>query len=137
MCYLSDDAGRTWRRSKTTLVGRGPTGERVTVQEPGVVQLTDGRLKMFCRTDAGSQYVAHSADGGDAWSELVGIPSSQSSLSRVEPGSPEDSYMYLKLIGKQEKADGSGLQMPVGQNPLNATQIEAIRKWIEQGAKKN
>ena len=73
----------------------------------------------------------------DAWSELVGIPSSQSSLSRVEPGSPEDSYMYLKLIGKQEKVDGSGLQMPVGQNPLNATQIEAIRKWIEQGAKKN
>lgn len=73
----------------------------------------------------------------DAWSELVGIPSSQSSLSRVEPGSPGKSYLYLKLIGKQDTVDGSGLQMPIQQNALDPTQIEAIRVWIEQGAKQN
>ena len=73
----------------------------------------------------------------DAWSQLVGIPSSQSSLSRVEPGSPDKSYLYLKLIGTQETDDGSGLQMPFQQNPLDPAQIEAIRLWIEQGAKQN
>jgi hypothetical protein len=73
----------------------------------------------------------------DAWSELVGIPSSQSGLSRVEPGSPDKSYLYLKLIDKQDTEGGSGLQMPFQQNPLDPAQIEAIRLWIEQGAKKN
>lgn len=73
----------------------------------------------------------------DAWSQLVGMPSSQSSLLRVEPGSPDKSYLYLKLIGTQETDDGSGLQMPFQQNPLDPAQIEAIRLWIEQGAKQN
>lgn len=73
----------------------------------------------------------------DAWSQLVGMPSSQSSLLRVEPGSPDKSYLYLKLIGTQETDDGSGLQMPFQQNPLDPAQIEAIRLWIKQGAKQN
>ncbi len=73
----------------------------------------------------------------DAWSQLVGIPSSQSSLSRVEPGFPGKSYLYLKLVGAQETVGGSGLQMPFQQNPLDPAQIEAIRLWIEQGAKQN
>jgi hypothetical protein len=71
MCYLSDDAGKSWRRSTSTLEGRGADGRRVTVQEPGVVELGDGRLMMFCRTDAGSQFVSYSTDGGDSWSELA------------------------------------------------------------------
>ncbi len=66
MCYLSDDLGRTWRRSKSQLTGKLPaSGKRVTVQEPGVVELKDGRLMMFCRTTAGSQYLSFSSDGGD------------------------------------------------------------------------
>ncbi len=69
MCYLSDDVGQTWRRSQSVLEGRSPEGERVTVQEPGVVELKDGRLMMLCRTNAGSQYVAYSQDQGDTWSE--------------------------------------------------------------------
>ena len=73
----------------------------------------------------------------DAWSELVGIPSSQSALSLVEPGSPDESYLYLKLMDTQEAQDVTGLQMPFQQNPLDPAQIEAIRLWIEQGAKQN
>ena len=87
MCYLSDDVGRTWRRGKTTLVGRSADGRRMTVQEPGVVELKDGRLMIFCRTDAGSQYVAHSRDGGDTWSELgpspLASPVSPATIERV------------------------------------------------------
>ncbi len=73
----------------------------------------------------------------DAWSQLVRIPSRQSALSLVEPGSPGKSYLYLKLIGTQETEGGTGLQMPFQQNPLDSAQIEAIRLWIEQGAKQN
>ena len=73
----------------------------------------------------------------DAWSQLIGVSSTQSSLLRVKPGFPDKSYLYLKLIGTQETEDGSGLQMPFQQNPLDPAQIEAIRLWIEQGAKQN
>jgi hypothetical protein len=73
----------------------------------------------------------------DAWSALVGTPSIQSELSRVEPGIPDQSYLYLKITGAQESVGGSGLQMPFQQGPLGPAQIETIRLWIEQGAKKN
>jgi hypothetical protein len=69
----------------------------------------------------------------DAWSELVGVPSKQSPLLQVEPGSPEKSYLYIKLIDTGE----SGQLMPVQQAPLDQAQIETIRLWIEQGAKQN
>ena len=70
MCYLSDDRGKTWRRSRDVRKGKRPTGERETLQEPGVAQLKDGRLMMFCRTGGGSQYVGYSSDNGETWSEL-------------------------------------------------------------------
>jgi hypothetical protein len=92
MCYLSDDAGKTWRRSQTTLVGHFPDGKRVTVQEPGVVELADGQLMMYCRTNAGSQFVSHSADGGETWSELapsqLASPLSPATIERI-PSSRE------------------------------------------------
>jgi hypothetical protein len=87
MCYLSDDAGATWRRSSSTLVGHGPDGKRITVQEPGVVELEDGRLLMFCRTDAGSQYLSTSTDHGDTWRQLApsqfASPLSPATIERV------------------------------------------------------
>jgi sialidase-1 len=87
MCYLSDDTGKTWRRSQTTLISRSPDGQRTTVQEPGVVQLKDNRLMMFCRTGAGSQYVAYSTNKGDTWSELapsgLSSPLSPATIERV------------------------------------------------------
>ncbi len=73
----------------------------------------------------------------DAWSELVGIPSKQSPLLQVEPGSPDKSYLYIKLIESGESVGGSGLLMPVQQPPLVQDQIETIRLWIEQGAQQN
>ena len=44
-----------------------PEASRSGLQEPGVVELTDGRLMMLCRTDQGCQYRSYSADGGDTW----------------------------------------------------------------------
>lgn len=69
MCYLSDDSGKTWRRSKDSFEGHGPNGQRITVQEPGVIELKDGRLMMYMRTNAASQYICYSRDGGETWSK--------------------------------------------------------------------
>lgn len=73
----------------------------------------------------------------DAWALLVNVPSKQSPLLQVEPGSPEKSYLYVKLIDTGESVGGSGQVMPVQQPPLEQEQIELIRLWIEQGALNN
>ena len=87
LCYLSDDAGKTWRASKTSQTARSPKGARVTAQEPGVVELTDGRVMMWVRTDAGRQYQCFSRDGGDTWSALepsgIVSPLSPASIERI------------------------------------------------------
>jgi len=87
MCYLSDDNGRTWRCSKDLFKGYGPNGQRITVQEPGVVELKDGRLMMFMRTNAGSQYICYSQDGGEIWSKAqpsnLISPLSPASIKRI------------------------------------------------------
>jgi sialidase-1 len=81
LCYLSDDAGRTWRASNDSHQGKKPEGKRITLQEPGVVELKDGRLMMFSRTRSGCQYVNYSRDGGDIWS----VPQVSNILSPCSP----------------------------------------------------
>jgi Neuraminidase (sialidase) len=87
MCYLSDDGGKTWRRSKDVRQAKSPEGKEVALQEPGVVELKEGRLMMYCRTDAGSQYVAYSRDGGETWSEFgpsnIVSPLSPATIRRI------------------------------------------------------
>ncbi len=81
-CYFSDDRGQTWRQSQSV-----QQGDKLTFQEPGVVELKDGRVMMFCRTPHGSQYVAFSEDQGDNWSELapsnIVSPLSPASIERI------------------------------------------------------
>ena len=83
--YYSDDSGWSWRRSTTSIT---PVSERkLVLQEPGVVELKDGRLWMFMRTTHGCQYGCYSNDGGVSWSEpkptnLVS-PCSPATIERV------------------------------------------------------
>lgn len=85
ICYLSDDDGRTWRRSKSEL--HPPERSRSGLQEPAVVELKDGKLMMLCRTDQGSQYRSYSTDGGDSWSQAepseIKSPLSPASIKRI------------------------------------------------------
>jgi NCAIR mutase (PurE)-related protein len=85
MVYYSDDSGRTWRRADVPVT---PVSRRkLTLQEPGVVELKDGRLWMFMRTTHGSQYGCYSRDGGVSWSqpEPTGLvsPCSPATIERV------------------------------------------------------
>lgn len=87
MCYLSDDNGKSWRRGKDTFKGYTHDGKRVILQEPGVVELTDGRLFMFIRTDAGSQYICFSNDDGETWTKAhpsrLASPLSPATIERI------------------------------------------------------
>ncbi|MDF1741744.1 MAG: sialidase family protein [Verrucomicrobiales bacterium] len=71
MSYYSDDAGQTWKRNSTILAPKKPDGSRWIAQEPGVVELKDGRVMMFIRSNAGVQLVSYSEDKGETWSEPV------------------------------------------------------------------
>jgi hypothetical protein len=64
--YLSDDAGVTWREAQTwwALPHHSESG----LQEPGVVELADGTLLCWARTDRRWQYCSRSLDGGEHWS---------------------------------------------------------------------
>lgn len=72
---------------------------------------------------------------GQAFSNIVNVRSNEvPSLFRVEPGNPEDSYLFMKITG----ATGIvGSRMPLGRSPLSSEEIETIRQWIEDGAQNN
>lgn len=80
--YYSDDDGRTWQASASRLKLGG-----VGCQEPGVVQLRDGRVLMIIRTSLGSIYQSWSEDGGELWSEPaslgIGAPTAPATITRI------------------------------------------------------
>jgi hypothetical protein len=65
--FLSDDEGKSWRRSATVLEN-DPAGARVNLMEPGVVEVTPSHLLMLIRTQLGTQYFSESKDDGKTWS---------------------------------------------------------------------
>ena len=90
MTYSSDDNGRTWRRGKSMLSVVSPSGKKYAAQEPGVVELKDGRVLLWIRTDAGCQYMCRSADRGETFSApqpspLV-APLSPATIKRLPSG---------------------------------------------------
>lgn len=69
---------------------------------------------------------------GSARANLVNVPSvERPDLDRVEPGDAAASYLFKKITGAP---DIVGDRMPLGESPLTAEEIEAIRLWIENGA---
>ncbi len=87
VCYFSDDGGESWSRGRIAPVTEPADGHRVCLQEPGVVELKNGRILIFCRTKEGVQYSAHSEDGGETWSALapsnMSSPCSPASIKRI------------------------------------------------------
>lgn len=68
---------------------------------------------------------------GTAYAMIVGRRSTEvSSLDRIAPGNPDDSYLYRKITG----ASISGERMPQGQPPLPDDKIRLVRDWIRRGA---
>ena len=67
------------------------------------------------------------------YTNLVNVTSPNSGEVRVIPGNATDSYLVKKLEGRQSV----GVRMPQGGSPLDATDLQNIKNWINQGAKNN
>jgi len=80
--YYSDDNGRTWKSGREV---QNP--DKVVTQEPGLVELKNGDIYMFNRTDRGVQYVSFSKDKGETWSNVepstIKSPLSPASIARI------------------------------------------------------
>ena len=68
LCWYSDDDGETWRKGAGAAVATDASGNRVSLQEPGLVELRDGSILLYARTTTGCQWKSVSRDGGDTWS---------------------------------------------------------------------
>ena len=101
MWIYSDDDGTTWQESASwwALPMRSGTG----LQEPGIVELADGSLFSWARTDQGAQHGFRSTDDGKTWTppeptELQS-PVSPASIRRI-PGSNDLLALYNDHSGK-------------------------------------
>lgn len=91
-----------------------------------------GRLNLDKDADTGDAY---EADPMRPYAQLVGVESSQvPGTNRIEAGSPEDSYLYIKL-GRGDQSVMVGDSMPPNnQPPLCKEKLDAVRDWIADGA---
>lgn len=83
----SDDDGASWNLSESPICS--PYSDDVKLAEPGIFELPDGRLWMWCRTAYGHQYQCFSEDGGKTWGPL------SPALRFTSPDSP----MVVKNVG--------------------------------------
>jgi len=71
---------------------------------------------------------------GQAYANLVNLDAtSESNLKRVLPGDAQNSYLIIKLEGRQNV----GGRMPLNRSPLSDVQIQNIKNWINNGANNN
>lgn len=88
MWFYSDDDGATWKEARSWWAM--PFHSNRGLQEPGLVELADGTLFSWVRTDQGSQFGFRSRDGGNIWSPPAATalksPVSPASIKRL-PGS--------------------------------------------------
>lgn len=88
--YYSDDEGKTWTESDNWWAL--PAVTKTGLQEPGVVELADGSLLSWARTDQGQQFGMRSRDNGKSWSAPEPLPlyspAAPASIMRL-PGSSD------------------------------------------------
>jgi mono/diheme cytochrome c family protein len=87
--------------------------------------------------DSGEPMADQNLEPDAAYFSLPNVRSTQlKRMPRVDPGSPDNSYLIHKLSGTHLEVGGSGEPMPMG-GRLTEDEIQTLRKWIEQGALNN
>jgi hypothetical protein len=85
---MSADGGKSWQLGDH--IDMGGAGDHSGAIEPCVVELRDGRVLMFLRTQKGSFYQALSNDAGLTWTEpeptALGAPNSPCHVRRLSDG---------------------------------------------------
>lgn len=111
LCYYSDNQGLTWKSSDFLVNQTG-----FMTQEPGVIELKDGSIMMFIRSDSGKQLISFSTDQGQSWTPVkagnIVSPLSPASIKRIPATSD------LLLIWNYN--DGSNPKIAGKRTPFNA-----------------
>lgn len=87
-CLISDDGGRKWSQSSEV-----PNPNSLLCQEPGIVELADGKLLMTIRTDQGRQYYSYSLDRGESWSLVKQSPLTSPQAPATIKRLPDSDYL--------------------------------------------
>ncbi len=112
----------------TTPVVSGPTLPQIQA-----TVFTPTCATVGCHTGGGAVLpgVLDLSSEANSLANLVNIAATQDNgVFRVNPGNPDMSYLITKL----ESAGAIGVQMPLGQAPLDPAVIADIRLWITNGA---
>ena len=77
---LSDDMGKTWRRTAFVEADKG-----IKAIQPTIIVLPDGRLQALCRTRSRHIGITYSSDNGETWSKLqfIDTPNNNSGIDAV------------------------------------------------------
>ncbi|MDB6029146.1 MAG: glycosyl hydrolase repeat-containing protein [Verrucomicrobiales bacterium] len=131
ICYLSDDSGKTWRRSRSILDQDGQ-GTRINFMEPGVVEVKKKQLLMTIRTKLGCQYFSESKDNGETWSTPVASnifgPEAPATLAKI----PATGDLLLLWNDLRDKPEGFRRAQPPVRNPLVAAiSKDGGRTWTK------
>ncbi len=124
-----------WLSTCKSSTSTGPPG--VIIGDPSFVTDIEGIFSNTC-----SAVTCHGAARqaeltllrGQVYGNLVNVASREvPTKRRVFPFNAEDSYVVIKLEGRQT----AGARMPASGGPLSDTDIQNIKNWINKGAKNN
>jgi PAB1-binding protein PBP1 len=73
---------------------------------------------------------------GNSFANTVGRPAVSSSLTRIEPGDANNSYLFRKVSAKTNPGSFtiSGSPMPLSGSALSTSQLAGLAAWINAGA---
>ena len=108
--YASDDDGASWRKLGAVRPTAGFERSRTGLQEPGLLELGDGTVWSWMRTDTGRQYEAFSRDGGESWTPArpsqFTAPWSPLSAKRLADGSILAVWNPVPILNGTEETPG-------------------------------
>lgn len=135
LCYFSDDDGATWHRSRDCFPTFLEDGKRLVTQEPGIVELADGRVMIYARTDHGGQWFYYSSDGCDTWTRgeqgtLFGpcAPATVKRLSNGDLFAVWNDHEFRPELSKDDYNTGWGSRRPL----TVAVSHDEGRTWVNR-----
>lgn len=127
----------TGSTSMSGAAGNAETGQFATQVRP-FLDSTCGGCHSAIGPSAGVTLGGMNISSAEVLEGLVGKKSSNGEYNLIEPGAPERSWVYLKASGESstvmcKSACGRG-KMPPSGDGLTAAQLQALSKWIKDGA---
>lgn len=126
--YYSDDNGKTW-----TSGAEVANPNNLVTQEPGLVELKDGRIMMFIRASGGVQQLSYSSDKGQTWSAMIPSniqsPLAPATIVRI-PKTGDLLLVWNNIAGREERLEDRtpltvGISKDEGKTWIHVKNIES------------